>query len=108
MADHPMGEPEMELAFVAVLVGVVALLAVQLQQQGGWDDDKFARREAARRVRAHGRQYVDEVAEDLSAFLFRRTYRMKKDSFVRLLDLIKRDPLHAHQRANATPVKVQV
>ena len=34
MADHPMGEPEMELAFVAVLVGVVALLAVQLQQQG--------------------------------------------------------------------------
>ena len=26
------GEPEMELAFVAVLVGVVTLLAVQLQQ----------------------------------------------------------------------------
>ena len=59
-------------------------------------------------MRAHGRQYVDEVAEDLSAFLFRRTYRMTKDSFVRLLDLIKRDPLYAHQRANATPVKVQV
>ncbi len=107
MADHPMGEPEMELAFVAVLVGVVTLLAVQLQQ-GGWDDDEFAQREAARRVRAHGRQYVDEVAGDLSAFLFRRTYRMTKDSFVRLLDLIKRDPLYAHQRGNATPVKVQV